>query len=313
MVSVVIVLGVLNYLYEVIAFHPFFDVSIDSVGVAHPENKYLKVMTWNVHCSMGADSVRQRQIARVILQENVDFVLLNEFYQDSCGVLDSLLKKKFPYTMESHSHQKCGDIFYSKRELANTGKLSLYDFWRNRLSHCGEAYPDSLNGKTLSAIRATIVIGTDSVQIFGMHLPSNSGDGSAIINSVDSLTKIDSYYLRYKKNMKERAFQARWVAKYINESSHPVIVMGDMNDFSRSKPLNIYRSCGLKDSWWEGGLGYGSTFHGGWYRLRIDYILYSPARDLKGLKLISVKVVRTEWSDHNPIVASFSMKSKSTK
>lgn len=78
--------------------------------------------------------------------------------------------------------------------------------------------------------------------------------------------------------------------------------MGDMNDFNCSAPLDTLMSCGLKDSWWEGGNGYGSTFHSGWMRLRIDYILHS-----KELKLENVKVIDTDLSDHNPLVAGFSI------
>ncbi len=84
-----------------IAFNPFYG-----------EQKCdLKVMTWNVHCSSGADSIRQKEIANLILKENVDFVLLNEYNQDSCLVVDSILRKRLPYTVEHHSHKNCGDIF----------------------------------------------------------------------------------------------------------------------------------------------------------------------------------------------------------
>ena len=78
--------------------------------------------------------------------------------------------------------------------------------------------------------------------------------------------------------------------------------MGDMNDFNVSAPMDSLRDVGLKNAWWEAGLGYGTTYHDGWLRLRIDHILYS-----KELKLESIKVIETDLSDHNPIVAGFSM------
>ena len=62
----------------------------------------------------------------------------------------------------------------------------------------------------------------------------------------------------------------------------------------------ILRSCGLKDSWWEGGNGYGATFHDGMMRLRIDHVLHSDK-----LKLQNIKVIDTNLSDHNPVVAGF--------
>jgi endonuclease/exonuclease/phosphatase (EEP) superfamily protein YafD len=79
--------------------------------------------------------------------------------------------------------------------------------------------------------------------------------------------------------------------------------MGDMNDFNRSAPLDTLTGGGLKDSWLEGGFGYGATFHKGWMRLRIDHILHS-----KELNLESIEVIETKLSDHNPVVAGFSLK-----
>ena len=81
----------------------------------------------------------------------------------------------------------------------------------------------------------------------------------------------------------------------------PLIVMGDMNDVSGSTPINRIKKAGLKDAWWEGGCGYGATFHGKGLRLRIDHILY----DYKGLELVGVKVIGNDLSDHNALIARF--------
>lgn len=105
----------LNWKYEIVAINPFYG-----------DNNYeLKVLTWNVCCSEGADSNRQIKIANIILQEDADFVLLNEYYQDSCLVIDSLLKRKYPFAEEYQSHRICGDIFYSKRTMKNSGHVFI--------------------------------------------------------------------------------------------------------------------------------------------------------------------------------------------
>lgn len=266
----------INQKFEIIAFNTFFGF----------DDADLKVMTWNVHCSNGADCVRQQKIAETILQEDADFVLLNEFYQDSCQVIDSMLQTKYAYMEEYQSHQKCGDIFYSKRQMSNSGHVWI-----------------PIVGKSIQTIKATIAVGSDSVQVFGMHMASNSGDGSAIANGVDSLKKIKSFYQRYKLVQESRVFQAQWTKKNVMESCCPVIAMGDMNDFNCSAPLDTLVGAGLTDAWWEGGTGYGCTFHTGWMRLRIDHIMHSD-----GLELMDVKVIPTDLSDHNPVVAGFKIK-----
>lgn len=264
-----------NWKFEIIAINPFYG----------NEQHDLKVMTWNVHCSNGKDVVSQKEIAELILKEDADFVLLNEFYQDSCSVLDSLLRLRYHYTEEYQSHTKSGDIFYSKREMTNSGHIKT-----------------PVDNKSNHAIKATIAIGGDSVQIFGVHMESNHYDNGSGTNRLPEDSDNSSAYDRYKDGQVSRCLQAEWTKAEVLKSKHPVIVMGDMNDFNKSKPLMILRSCGLKDSWWEGGNGYDCTFHKGWMRLRIDHILYS-----KELKLENVKVKDTDLSDHNPVVAGFSI------
>ena len=48
--------------------------------------------------------------------------------------------------------------------------------------------------------------------------------------------------------------------------------------------------------------GYGSTFHCGWLRLRLDHILYDKSR----IKLNKIKVLESDLSDHNALMANFS-------
>ena len=79
-----------------------------------------------------------------------------------------------------------------------------------------------------------------------------------------------------------------------------MIVMGDMNDFNHFAPMDSLRDAGMKNAWWEGGFGYGATYHAGWLKLRIDHIYYNERLCLK-----NVKVVNTDLSDHNILLADF--------
>ena len=271
-ISLLLVAYFFNREYEVISFH-----LLRSDGRSE-----IKVMTWNVHCSKGADSIKQRKIAELVLDVDADFVLLNEYYQDSCSVTDSLLRMRYPFTEESRSHRRCGDIFYSKIMMFHTGRVKT---------------PKKV--KRTQTIKATITVGNDSVQVFGVHMASNRYDGTSFEKVLDGDS---TSYDQYKDAQLKRCFQTHWIKEAVLDSKLPVIVMGDMNDFNYSAPLDTLMSCGLMDAWWEGGNGYGATFHSGWMRLRIDHILHS-----KELKLESIKVIETNLSDHNPVVAEFSL------
>lgn len=252
-------------------FQPFFG----------SDDTDLKVMTWNVHCPEGAKPDRQRKIAEAILEVDADFVLLNEFDQDSCIVLDAMLRQKYRFTEEYQSHRKVGDIFYSKQVMSNSGHVWITEV-----------------GKSIQTIKATIAAGRDSVQIFGVHMAGNNKSETAVYDTFDTE---ESMVVRYKGRQALRDFQSSWTVEYVKESRHPVIVMGDMNDFSFSSPLKIFYGRGLINSWTEGGFGFGNTFHSGWMRLRIDHILHS-----NGLRLTDIRVINTgDLSDHRPVVASF--------
>ncbi len=262
-----------NWKFEVVAIHPFY-------GNEHHE---LKVMTWNIHCSNGADLERQKEIAELIIKADADLVLLNEYNQDSCLVIDSLIKQYYPYTEEQQSHRDLGDIFYSKRTMSNSGRISI-----------------PVMGKSVQTIKATIKVDNDSVQVFGVHLKGNQYYGDTSVDGDDAMRVQNTSLEQYKLAQKYRSFQTEWIKKDIMKSKHPVLLMGDMNDVNCSAPLDTFATCGLRDSWWEGGTGYGATYHDGWMRLRIDHILHSDR-----LKLQNIKVIETNLSDHNPVVAGF--------
>lgn len=126
----------------------------------------------------------------------------------------------------------------------------------------------------------------DTITIFGCHLSSSRKD----------------IWGGYQNRKKEA--DANYKA-YIREK-RPIIVMGDLNDLSCTPPVKRIEEAGLKDAWWEGGCGYGATYHDGWLRLRVDHILY----DDEGLELVGVKVIDNDLSDHNALIARFKIKHK---
>lgn len=258
-----------------IAIHPF-----RSEGQAE-----LKVMTWNIHASKDIPQNKQLAIAGVIKVQKADFLLLNEFNKDQCELLYQELASVYRYSEEEYANNDCGDIFFSNLPLYESGHIEI-----------------PVLGKIVPSISAIIKVAGREIFVTGVHLVSNSGDGSAIITGVDSLLRIKSFIGRYRDRQEERNYSMMWVKRWLLEKRLPAIVMGDMNDFSCSSPMNSLKAVGMKDAWWEGGFGYGATFHTGWMRLRIDHVFYS-----KELKLESVKVIETNLSDHNPIVAGFSL------
>ena len=245
------------------------------------EDYHFRVLTWNICGSKIENKEEQDKIARLIIAQNADFVQLNEFTLDNCLVIDSLLSEYYPYKEDVNAKVIAGDVFYSKKKLEESGRYS-------------SIIPNSMYSK--------LYIGEDSLYILGCHMAGNNYEGQIEIDDADSLRRVKTFWGRYRHAQEKRKKSASFLKKTILESSLPIIVMGDMNDFEVSAPMDSLRDVGMKNAWWEGGFGYGATYHEGWLRLRIDHIYYNEK-----LKLKDVKVVNTDLSDHNILIADFSI------
>lgn len=145
-------------------------------------------------------------------------------------------------------------------------------------------YSNPIHPKRTLTNRVNVMVENDTITIVGCHLSSGRN--------------------HFMEAYDERCKEADSIYAYLQDVKNPIIVMGDMNDISGSYAINRIKSVGLVDAWWKGGNGYGTTFHGKGLRLRIDHILYQESR----LKLQNVKVIDSDLSDHNALVAEFSLK-----
>ena len=244
------------------------------------ENYHFRVLTWNIRGSKIENKREQERIVRLIIAQNADFIQLNEFSLDSCSVIDSLLSEHYPYREDVNAKIMAGDVFYSRKELVESGKYSP------TIPHC---------------IFSKLYLEKDSLYILGCHLPGNNQEGHIEIDNADSLRQVETFWRYYQNAQEKRKGAVCNIKRTIQVSLLPMIVMGDMNDFNASAPMDSLKDVGMKNAWWEGGLGYGATYHEGWLRLRIDHIYFNNK-----LKLEGVKVVDTDLSDHNILIADFS-------
>ena len=133
----------------------------------------------------------------------------------------------------------------------------------------------SLNAMALVDVKGT------KITIIGCHLSSSHHH------------LLEGYNRRQK--------EADTIYDIITKNSYPVIVMGDMNDISGSYTIRRIQDAGLVDAWWERGCGYGTTFHNKLLKLRLDHILYQKEK----INLKHVRVIDSDFSDHNALFASF--------
>lgn len=266
---IVLVLSWLNIKYKIIAFH----INDDNV------DRQFRVLTWNICGSSIEDNEKQEKIARLIITLNSDIVQLNEFGIDHYKVIDSIMSINYPFREYIGAQVQAGDVLYGKKPFVESG------FFNTDI-------PQVIYLKTY--------FGKDSLYLLGCHLAGNNREGKIEIDDADSLSRLKTFWHYYRNAQEKRKENVHFLKNAVLDSSLPMIVMGDMNDFNHSAPMDSLRDAGMKNAWWEGGFGYGATYHNGWLRLRIDHIYYNDK-----LKLKDVKVVNTDLSDHNIMIAEF--------
>lgn len=224
----------------------------------------MKVLTWNVKCHDENYAHNQKFIAENILSENPDIVFLCEFALSKSEQIDSLLTP----TYNRYYISGTNGVFYSKCRIEELREVN----------HQYQTGKHSLN------IIADAIVNNDTLTLVGCHFASSRKD---VIGAIAN-----------------RSQEAKSIASEIDKRKSPIILLGDLNDISGSRTLNILQEVRLKDAWWEKGRGYGSTFHGYGLRLRIDHVMY----DAKNLMLSEVTVGETDLSDHNYMTATFSIR-----
>ena len=226
----------------------------------------LIVLCYNVKCSSPYYKNNQKHIAREIIDESPDIAFLCEFNLWPSRVLDSIMVNEGGYNRFYKSGSNC--VFYSKY---NIDSIKSIDTGKYRKGH-------SLTNMI------HVYLPNDTLSVIGCHL-SSSKRGLV-------------------KAYRNRVVETDSIIKTIQDEVFPIIVMGDLNDISGSYTIGEMKDHGLNNAWWEGGFGYGATFHDKWLRLRLDHILYQDSR----LELQYVKVVSSNLSDHNAVVAYFNIK-----
>lgn len=231
----------------------------------------FSVLSYNVKCSSDNYYKNQIEIANEIIAESPDLIFLCEYSRSASSKLDSVLKHEGHYSQYYRSGMN--SVFFCNEKIDSIiGIDTGISVGRNALNN-----------------KIHLILQHDTITVFGCHLSSSRRN--------------------YLEGRKRRHREADSLKECIDREIHPVIVMGDLNDFSGSYSINRIKTSGLKDAWWEGGFGYGATFHLGIIRLRLDHILYQDER----FELIDVKVIESNYSDHYALMAEFSIKSNKDK
>ncbi|MBI9037678.1 MAG: endonuclease/exonuclease/phosphatase family protein [Bacteroidales bacterium] len=260
----------------------------------------IKITSYNVRVFNFCDSYEEQQLLKnfykFINKVSPDILCLQEFYSD----------KNITVPPELNISQSMNADFsaFSKYYLFQTQRnYSIATFSKYPVLNEGTL---RFNDKTKAFCLFTdILIDNDTIRIYNVHLESIqlSEDDYSFVSEIASTTdkknlkeKSAKIFYKLKYAFKSRARQADVIYEHIQKCPYPLVVCGDFNDTPSSYSYNVITE-NLKDSFIEGGKGYGKTYDGNLPAfLRIDYVLHDD-------NFISCDF-ETSWielSDHYPV------------
>ncbi|WP_298488484.1 endonuclease/exonuclease/phosphatase family protein [uncultured Maribacter sp.] len=255
---------------------------------ARDSKEDLKIMTFNSYGFQGLggknDKAKEKEnginIIHFISKQNPDIICFQEFdyKRIRSGELDA-----YPYSYVDFEfgeyRERVVQAIYSKFPIVSKGNLN---------------FPKSHN----NGIYADILYEKDTLRIYNLHLESL---GITPGKGVLSTKPPEKLYKQLGDVFKKQEEQALLVSEHARVVNFKKIICGDFNNGQYSRIYNLIRG-NLKDTFEEKGSGYGRTFNFHGLPIRIDFILAEEELKVKSHKNFDVK-----YSDHFPVMASFSL------
>lgn len=263
------------------------------------QDETLKVLSYNVrvfnvYSHLNTDFIQSKNTIDWILSREDDIKCFQEFYvhpgHKIFNTIKSINQKNPHYHFEPSFTNKDGAQFgmaiFSKYPIIHRGSLRATES------------SNSLN----NILFADIVRNQDTVRIYNVHLESMSIDEQQLANSNPQTISRNLRQLmsQLKHGFIHRAAQIDNLCGHLDRSPYPVILAGDLNDMPYSYSYQKLKKY-LYSSFENGGKGFGFTFNGKLFFLRIDNQFYSDGITLGNFQTHR-KVTHT---DHFPISAEY--------
>lgn len=268
----------------------------------------LRVLTYNINRAheISVNKGTTKELISFIVQLDADVVLLQEYNVELYPEVREELMKIYTYEVGTEIGSRFKSVF-SKYPIEEYEQLSVnadssrYDLFQ----HAWYCKSKEGNLEVLPICSMILKVGEKRIRVVNCHLMSNNysvvirntrGKGKNLLKAVLPVMKRMDYGYAARK------LQAEIVCQHLSECKEDaVMVCGDFNDISGSPTLRLFHKIGLKNAWWQGGKGFGFTFHGMRMRLRLDHILYSN----RSLYVKNIFVPHSECSDHDPLICDF--------
>ncbi|MCC6161857.1 MAG: endonuclease/exonuclease/phosphatase family protein [Acidobacteria bacterium] len=240
-------------------------------GFTSQTPRELRVLTFNIHHAEGMDGrLDVERIAQVIRDSKADIVGLQEVDRgvERTGRRD-LLKEIADLTGMRFSFGK--NLDHQGGEYGNAFLTS-----HPIVSEGNKPLPNANNVEPRGVLQTVIDVAGTKVLVLTTHLDFSRDERDRVASADAMLAMVEAF------------------------GGGPVIAMGDFNDSPERTPWKRLTS-GFTDVWTAVGQSDGFTIPVETPRRRIDWIL------VRGLTPVRAEVLRTDASDHLPVVATVTL------
>ncbi len=253
------------------------------------------VRVFNVYSNLNNDYASCKKMISWLQEDTSGIKCLQEFYYDRKSPIFNTVQKlrnagEYQYYGEASVTNRIGAEFglaiFSKYPIINQGEVMTKD------------NPEQY------AIFADVLIGKDTLRVYNVHLQSMKiNDNNIEIDRAKE--QFFSVADKLKYGFISRARQVQNLVAHIEACPYESVICGDINDIPYSYTYFTLRSQ-LKNAFEEAANGFGFSYNGKLFFLRIDNQFYS-----EGLEPKSYNTHREiNYSDHFPVRASYVFKAQ---
>lgn len=271
--------------------YPFLSATF-SFSAQEDSAKNLSVLSYNTrvfnvydHLNKNFDS--SKKMIEWVCNDNADVKCFQEYYNDRKSPIFKTTQKlgrdKGYYhfvkpVVINHIGAEFGLAIFSKYPIVDKGVIDLQ--------------MESTN----SAIFADIKVDEDTFRVINVHLQSLSISEDDLEFNSNSKENYKNLFTKIKEGYLNRDRQLENIEIYLKDSPYKTIVCGDLNDTPYSYVYFRLKKY-LNNAFEEAGSGFGFTYNGKLFFLRIDNQFFSD--DLEATNFETKKEVK--FSDHFPI------------
>jgi endonuclease/exonuclease/phosphatase family metal-dependent hydrolase len=290
--------GVAFFLHLLAVVLGFAFIKVSFTLSANDDGGRLQVLSYNVRVFNNYSNLRNEEyessktMIAWSVEHEADIKCFQEFYnRDRSKVFN--VKHRLEKAGWQHSHSK---IVFTDRARAQFG-MSIYS--KYPIVSYGEVYDEKQN--FLNSIYADIKVDSDTIRVYNTHLESMSINVENVVNTDRLARSYKDTGHRLRNGFMSRSVQVEALLADMENCPHRIILCGDLNELPYSYTYFSLRRH-LHNAFEQAGNGFGFSYNGKLFFLRIDNQFFSPDMSIHNFTTHQ----DVGYSDHFPLSASYS-------